>query len=444
MPANWESPEKAVAHVSGRLKKHRLWDLVLLVFPPLLIFLYVPLSLVLHGIVGHAGAMLWALSLIGTAFLGGAIYYARGGPGALFVARLMDERVAGKDRFLTLVTVQPKGYPPALHERLRIEARELLGKFNIKLQFPYRLKRSFWFSAASSVLLLLLFHLFLYFDSASAPSAPAKQLEILARDLGREARFSALSKRLETLLQRLQESKLTSEEKQSLIEQARQQIAEQKAGSKSDDGGAKNSLQQAEQALEGLEKGTQQGQGKSEGSGGISSNLPQRGAGQSKESEGSGGQGQGGTATTEQREGQDGNPIKPKQGEEKGAGTGGQGQGERLKQEPNSKGENEGSNRGETEGKGSKAQEGEIPGGPNPERYQQPGELGEKSLRGAGYVTVELPEGEATASKSGRGEGKRAPRANFPVSNIPLPPASGPESAREKQQLPLEYRGLIR
>jgi hypothetical protein len=55
-----------------------------------------------------------------------------------------------------------------------------------------------------------------------------------------------------------------------------------------------------------------------------------------------------------QREGQDGNPAKPKQGNEKGAGGAGQGAGERLKQEPNSKGENDGSNRGETEGKGAR------------------------------------------------------------------------------------------
>ena len=442
MPANRESPEKAVAELSRRLRNHRVWDLVLGVFPFLAVLLYVPVFLAFHGIVGQTGVLLWTVSLLGTVFLG-AIYYSRGAPGASLVARLMDERVAGKDRFLTLVTAGSR-YPPRLHERLRIEARGLLDKFTLKLEFPYRFKRSFWVSATTSVVLLLLFHLFLYLNSSPALSTPPEQLAILVRDLGREPRFSALSKRLESLLQRLKEPTLTSAEKQSLIAQARQQIAEQKAGSKPDNGGANNSLQRAEQALEGLEKGTQQGQGKNEGGGGLSSNLPQKGEGQSKQSEGSGDKGQGDSAAMAQREGQDGNPAKPKQGNEKGADGAGQGAGERLKQEPNSKGENDGSNRGETEGKGGKNQEGEIPGGPNPERYQQPGELGEKGIRGTGYVKVELPEGEAAASKSGRGEGKRAPRANIPVSNMPLPPASGPENAREKQQLPLEYRGLIR
>jgi hypothetical protein len=127
----------------------------------------------------------------------------------------MDERVAGKDRFLTLVTAESRSYPPRLHERLRIEARELLDKFTLKLEFPYRVKRSFWVSVTTSVVLLLLFHLFLYLNSSPARSTPPEQLAILVRDLGREPRFSALSKRLESLLQRLKEPTLTSAEKQS-------------------------------------------------------------------------------------------------------------------------------------------------------------------------------------------------------------------------------------
>ena len=445
MPVNRESPEKAVAELSRRLRNHRVWDLLLLISPLLVIFLYVPVFLAFHGIVAPTAVILWTVSLLGIVFLG-TVYHSRGAPGTPLVARLMDERVTGKDRFLTLVTAEPRGYPPSLHERLRSEARELLEKFTLKVQFPYRLKRSFWISALASLILLLLFHFFLYFQTVPAPAAPLEQLAVSAQDLGREPGFAALSKRLESLLQRLKDPTLTNAEKQSLVAQARQQVAEQKAGSKPDNDGTNNSLQRAEQALEGLEKGTQQGQGKSEGGGGISSNLPQKGEGQSKPGEGEGGKDPGDSAAMAQREGQGGNPAKPKQGEEKGTGGAGQGAGEGLKQEPNNKGENDGSNRGETPGKGSKAQEGEIPGGPSPaDRYQEPGGPGEKAIQGAGYVTVELPEGEAvSSSRLGRGESKRAPRANVPISNIPLPPASGAENAREKQQLPLEYRGLIR
>ena len=60
---------------------------------------------------------------------------------------------------------------------------------------------------------------------------------------------------------------------------------------------------------------------------------------------------------------------------------------------------------------------------------------------------MQLPEelaadskGEATTIKQTK-EAKAYPKA--PVSNVPLP-AHVPEAPTEKQQLPLEYRGIIR
>ncbi|HVH90475.1 MAG TPA: hypothetical protein VM783_03720, partial [Candidatus Acidoferrum sp.] len=90
----------------------------------------------------------------------------------------------------------------------------------------------------------------------------------------------------------------------------------------------------------------------------------------------------------------------------------------------------------------------EIPqGAPPAERFYKPGEQGKEGVKGARYVTVQLPEELAADSK---GEGtlskpSKEPRAypKIPVSNAPLP-AHVPEAPMEKQQLPLEYRGIIR
>jgi len=90
----------------------------------------------------------------------------------------------------------------------------------------------------------------------------------------------------------------------------------------------------------------------------------------------------------------------------------------------------------------------EIPqGAPPAERFYKPGEEGKEGVKGARYVTVQLPEelaadtkGEGSVSKPSK-ETRAFPKT--PVSNAPLP-AHVPEAPMEKQQLPLEYRGIIR
>jgi hypothetical protein len=85
--------------------------------------------------------------------------------------------------------------------------------------------------------------------------------------------------------------------------------------------------------------------------------------------------------------------------------------------------------------------------GPPAERYYQPGEQGKEGIKGAQYVTVQLPEevaadgsGSATTSKDAKASRSRP---KVPVSNIPLPPHL-PDAVAEKQRVPLEYRDLIK
>ncbi|HZD40797.1 MAG TPA: hypothetical protein VE131_08760, partial [Terriglobales bacterium] len=90
----------------------------------------------------------------------------------------------------------------------------------------------------------------------------------------------------------------------------------------------------------------------------------------------------------------------------------------------------------------------EIPqGAPPAERYYKPGEQGQEGVKGARYITVQLPEdlvansqGEGAITKQSK-EARAYPKP--PLSNVPLP-AHVPDAPTEKQQLPLEYRGIIR
>jgi hypothetical protein len=101
----------------------------------------------------------------------------------------------------------------------------------------------------------------------------------------------------------------------------------------------------------------------------------------------------------------------------------------------------------EDKGGKSKASE-EIPqSAPPAERFNRPGEQGKEGIKGARYVTVQLPEEAAAEAKGERGgttdaKGNRVGQ-KLPASNVPLP-AHLPDAPNEKQHVPLEYRGMIR
>jgi hypothetical protein len=78
---------------------------------------------------------------------------------------------------------------------------------------------------------------------------------------------------------------------------------------------------------------------------------------------------------------------------------------------------------------------------------QTEGEEGKEEIKDARYVTVQLPEEIAADSRGTTGgtsgEQQTRTRSKVPVSNVPLP-AHIPDTPTEKQQIPLEYRGIIR
>jgi hypothetical protein len=83
---------------------------------------------------------------------------------------------------------------------------------------------------------------------------------------------------------------------------------------------------------------------------------------------------------------------------------------------------------------------------PPAERFYQDGE-GPGSIKGKGYITVQLPEEVVAESKGSSAPTKDSKnnraRPSIPVSNMPLP-SHMPNAPAEKQQMPIEYRGIIR
>ena len=200
--------------------------------------------------------------------------------------------------------------------------------------------------------------------------------------------------------------------------------------------------------------GQEQQKDQQSGGGNLQSNLQKEGQGEGKQSQGSGGEGKGESSAQANKDMQQGKQAwgNPKEaGQEKNQMAQGDGKGNQP--DPNQPGKEPNKNQpdknpgGAKDGSG-KNQASEQPpqGAPPSERFYKTGE-GKDGLKGARYVTVQLPEevaaeskGESAATKESKG-GRARPQV--PVSNTPLA-AHVPNAPSEKQQMPIEYRGIIR
>ena len=249
---------------------------------------------------------------------------------------------------------------------------------------------------------------------------------------------------------RLEDPESSQEEKHALIEQLQKKLEQerQKEGQETN----RDLLSMAGSTLEGVEQ--QQGNGQdeqgnsTEGAGGIQSSLPQEGQQGGKSSSGDGTHGDELRAELADRTEPRGSaPAKAGQGQQKeGHGHTQSERNELTLDRQREATEKSPQSREEKIGR-SKASE-EIPrGAPPAERFHRPGEEGKEGIKDARYVTVQLPEeipAESRGTTSGTaGEQQTRTRSKVPVSNVPLP-AHIPDAPTEKQQIPLEYRGIIR
>lgn len=443
-------PEKLVARLARLLKRHALWDALLLLFPPLVVFFSFVIFLYRSAWVAREPLLLASATLAGLALLIGLSRLRAVAPPVRVAARLLDERVGGKDRFITLATIQPAVCPPSLLARLRHEAAVLMRRLDLEGDFPYRIKRSFFQSLIGSLSVILLFLLFQQIGSNFAPPAPRdNELALLGQKLSQIPRFSALARSLEMMAARMRDQALSGAEKLSLIRELMRRVESQLAAEQQLGGAANDLLNQAANALRGLEQGLEKGQ--ELGAGGSRDQQSGAGKGSGKESgKGSGGERQDELNASKSRDDKgEKSPLELEKEERAGNAQGGgeQNKGDKPGKDGKKSKDMEGMAKGDLGGKAGsyKYKEEDIPRGAAAERFQKPGEQGDKGIKGARFITVELPEEEVEGQAGQSGSGKRREfRPKTPISNVPLRQPDSPDAAPERQPLPLEYRGLIR
>lgn len=435
--------EEFLRRLLTRLEKQALWDSLLLLFAPLVALTYPVIFLYRSSILPQEVLILAGAVGLLLFLFAGVLRLRYVAPSIGVVAQMIDQRVEGRDRFLTLATVNPSDCPANLVSRLRQESAGLLSRIDLREDFPYRMKRSVLVSSIASLVFVLLFHLLLQPVFFKAHAGPEGELALLAQKLAQAPGLAELARRLESAAHRVQEKRLPSTEKQVVIQEMRQQVEKQLSTQQ-----ARNTtdlLNRLAELLRGLEQGPEKGQEQSAGD--LRTNLPQEKEG-GREKAAKGGGGEGGDRRSGLGSGDlgGGRPEQKEKGADEAPAAGNREGGAQTGKEREKGKELETTAKGELEGKGGRIKMGEeIPRGKKPERYSQRGEEGSKGVKGSRFVTVQLPEeetdslaGEAAPSK------KREVRPKVPVTNLPLRRPDSPDLAPEKQPIPLEYRGLIR
>jgi hypothetical protein len=450
------TPEQLIQRLVRKLTQHMLWDTLLIFLPPLAALLYCLAILYLNTWLSPASAALAGIAALAVCAVAVAVRYRPNIPSARSAARLIDDRAGAQDRFLTLATLQPSPTVASLRARLRAEATSLQSRIALKREFPYRIKRPVYSSLAVSLLAALLFHLILPVAHSTLHPQPAhERLRDLAKQMAARPNLQEIARSLQNLAAKLEDPKVSSQEKRAAVQDERQKVQDQE--SKEPRKEDRDLLSQASDTLEGVEQQSGAGERKKDqqGGGGIQSNVPQQGQGEGERKQASGGDSKGEGKAQADGDMKDGKLAKadPKdQGEEKAPGDKSGGQGKRPDPNTGAKDQSNNDRPGKTDGPGAdrdgrnKVTQ-EIPqAAPPAERFNKPGEGGYQGLKGADYVTVQLPEELSAEGKGSPGKDSKSGKmaaSQVPVSNVPLPKHM-PDAPSEKQQMPLEYRGIIR
>ena len=454
-----ELPETVLQRLVGRLRRHALWDSLLLFTPPAGALVFV---LVLFSHAGYLNSRLavgCGVILLMAICTAAWLYRRPLVPTVSGAARLIDHKAGAQDHFLTLATVDPDRYSRVFLSRVRQQSASFLRRIELRRDFGYRIKRSaYWSSSVSLIAAIAVYLLLPVFQEHARSGGSPKHLARLAREMATKPELKALATDLAALAAKLGDPKLSVEEKQRLAQDMQRKIEERQKTEEQEKtrellGEAANALGSAEQQANqsGQEQRTQQ----QKGGGGVQSNVPQDGKGENEQSQGGSGDnkeasGQMSPESMEQGKAAKADSKDPGQQKSKTAGD----KNEQQRPDPDqsskdpSQAKAEKPENGMKDGAGKQKASEEPPpqGGPQADRFYKPGE-GKDALARKGYVSVQLPEelvsdskGESRPTKETKGE---QTRSQIPVSNVPLP-AHVPNAPAEKQQMPLEYRGIIR
>jgi len=452
-----ESPEKLVNSLTFRLRNHRLWDSLSIFLPPVVVSIYLAAYLYHLGWIALTTFLLSSIAAAALLVIGLIIRCRPLTPSARSAARLIDDRTGAKDRFITLATVEPAACSPLFFRRLRLEAARYAARIDLKREFPYKVKRSFYQSLGVSLLVGILLHFFLPNVQSSIHPVPARErIHELAQKMMQRPKLVDLARELQKLENKLDELKASQTDKQATIQEVEKKIENENR--KPQEQQDQDLLGQAASALKNLEQQQSAGengeQNQNKG-GGVQSDTQQEGKGDAKQSQGSGGDNKRDLSAQQNKDMQQGKSASgdPKEkGSERNQQTKGDEKGKQA--DSNSPGGNESKEAaGKTQGKNEeaggrdKASEETPRGAPPTDRFYQAGEKGREGIKDARYVTVELPEEIAADSKGNptslRNSKETKNRPKVPLSNVPLP-AHVPDAPTETQQMPLEYRGMIR
>jgi len=455
-----ERPETLVHRLVAQLSRHIWWDSLLLFVPPAAAVIYVLALLFQAAWLSRNVAIITAIITLG---LGAFAVLLRRRPLLPSVRRaacLVDQKAGAKDHFLTLATIDAASQPSVLLTRLRLQTEGFLNRIELRRDFPYKFKRSAYWSLGVSLITVILIHLLLpVAQSARYSTTVQERLRELAQQMAAKPDLRSLSKELLAVVSKLDDPKISREDKQALAQDLERKIEEQQKKEEQKD--SRDLVGEAASALSGLEKqqqvasGQDQQKDQQKGGGGIQSNAPQDGEGENKQSQGGSGESKGeSTAQSQEKmdQGKSAQPNPKEQGPEKN--QAGDAKNNQNQPDPNQPGKDPNKQKaGKTEG-GSKdgagkqkaSEEPPPQGGPQADRFYKPGE-GKEGLAAKGYVTVQMPEelvaeakGESRTTKESK---NTRGRTQVPVSNVPLP-AHVPNAPMEKQQVPIEYRGIIR
>ena len=448
----YESPENFVKGIARRLRNHALWNALLICLPPLLAVLYVVAVLYQAAWIAALPVLLLSSAVILIGTLAVIFRFRPRVPSLPGAARMVDVKAEAKDRFMTLTTIESSRSAEPMVDRLRREAMKQMRRIEIRRDFPYRPEKSFYWSTIGSLVGILLIHFIFTGLLRELGVSPQQRIRNLAAQMAERPSLAEVARGLQSLAAKLDDEQVGREEKQSSIEEMQQQINEQQKSEEQKDN--KDLLSDASSTLKSLEQESGgQSQEQKQKEGGVQSNASQDGQGEGKQSQGSGGDTKGEVSaqlTPEMKEGKssDGDP----QGKPQQSNPGDQKEQKANRPDPSNpeKDTSESASKMNdgSEGKSGKNRSDEMPkDGPPAERYYKPGEQARDGVKGAKYVTVQLPEeiaasgeGVTTSSKDGK---EVRNRVKLPVSNVPLP-AHVPDAPAEKQRMPLEYRDLIR
>jgi len=447
------SPEDFVHRLVRHLGNQVVWDLLLTFSPPILAVIYLAAVLYPRAWMPDLPLLMLVSAIIVIGVLAVGFRFRARVPSILAAARLMDDKAEAQDRFITLTTVPSSPASDPMLIRLRREALGTLNRVELKRDFPYRVKQPFYWSALSSLALIILFHLLFSGILPKSGVSPQERIRELAEQMSQRVPLAEIGHSLQSLADKLDDLKVAPEEKHSLIEEIKKQIAREPK--KEQEHNCRDLLSDASNTLKNLEQDSA-GEGQREqqnAGGGVQSNAQQEGRAEEKASEGGGADSKSEVSAQlnpDMKDGKSAQGNSQGKGQEKDSGQ----QKEQKANQPDPSNtektteDSAGKMKENAEGRSGKNRSDEMPNdGPPAERYRQPGEQGPSGIKGAKYVTVQLPEeiaadssGTTTPSKDGK-ENKNRPKVS--ISNVPLP-AHVPEASAEKQRMPLEYRDLIR